>query len=180
MHPAREGSLVLSVTGPGADGSSAAPEFGIAAVVDRFSQIEPKLIFAADGYRFNGRDFDRRESLEKIVGSLPTLEHLVWLPYLDTSAKAPSIRATIREFGELSRNYSVSVADFKFERVAYDHPLWILYSSGTTGLPKAIVHRLPKAELLRVFMGRMEGKIQVQVRERGIGDGTVVECLLGQ
>src|SRR5258708_3446142 len=80
MHPAREGSLVLSVTGPGADGSSAAPEFGIAAVVDRFSQIEPKLIFAADGYRFNGRDFDRRESLEKIVGSLPTLEHLVWLP----------------------------------------------------------------------------------------------------
>ncbi len=131
---------LLATVAVGGIWSSAAPEFGIAAVVDRFSQIEPKLIFAADGYRFNGRDFDRRESLEKIVGSLPTLEHLVWLPYLDTSAKAPSVRATIREFGELSRNYSVSVADFKFERVAYDHPLWILYSSGTTGLPKAIVH----------------------------------------
>src|SRR5260370_35373183 len=78
MHPAREGSLVLSVTGPGADGSSAAPEFGIAAVVDRFSQTEPKLIFAADGYRFNGRDFDRRASLEKIVGSLPKRETLGW------------------------------------------------------------------------------------------------------
>src|SRR5258706_251527 len=104
---------LLATVAVGGIWSSAAPEFGIAAVVDRFSQIEPKLIFAADGYRFNGRDFDRRESLEKIVGSLPTLEHLVWLPYLDTSAKAPSVRATIREFGELSRNYSVSVADAK-------------------------------------------------------------------
>lgn len=123
----------------GAIWSSAAPEFGVKTVIERFAQIEPKLLFAADGYRFGGKDFDRRGDVKTIVDQLPTLEHVVWLPYLDADAKADDIDKAIA-WGKLMSHPPIARESFRFERVAHDHPIWILFSSGTTGLPKAIVH----------------------------------------
>lgn len=123
----------------GAIWSSAAPEFGVKTVIERFAQIEPRLLFAADGYRFGGKDFDRRGDVKQIVDQLPTLEHVVLLPYLDAGAKLDGVGNLVL-WDRLMDRAPVSREDFSFERVEHDHPIWILFSSGTTGLPKAIVH----------------------------------------
>jgi acetoacetyl-CoA synthetase len=123
----------------GAVWSSAAPEFGVKTVIDRFSQIEPKLLFAADGYRFGGKDFSRGGEVRRIAEELPTLNHVVWLPYLNENAEPTDIPNAVH-WSELLDRPGISREEFEFERVAHDHPIWILFSSGTTGLPKAIVH----------------------------------------
>ncbi|HVO46811.1 MAG TPA: acetoacetate--CoA ligase [Steroidobacteraceae bacterium] len=115
--------------------SSASPEFGSRTVIDRFGQIEPTLMFAAPTYGFGGRVFDRTEEVRRIAGSLPTLKHLVWLA--EPAAGPGSGPLT---WNALMSGPEVSPADFEFTRVQWNHPLWILFSSGTTGLPKAIVH----------------------------------------
>jgi acetoacetyl-CoA synthetase len=130
---------MMAATAIGAIWSSAAPEFGARTVLDRYSQIEPKVLFAADGYRFGGKNFDRTSELREIVAGLPTLEHVVWLPYLDAQATAPTTLPVTR-WADVVAGPSVAAADFAYERVGEDHPLWVLFSSGTTGLPKAIVH----------------------------------------
>jgi acetoacetyl-CoA synthetase len=130
---------MMATTAIGAVWSSAAPEFGVQAVLDRFAQIEPKILVTVDGYRFGGRDFDRSADVETIAAGLPTLERIVWLPYLNTGAKNPT-RLTSVEWKEALSCSGVTRDDFAYERVGEDHPLWILFSSGTTGLPKAIVH----------------------------------------
>jgi acetoacetyl-CoA synthetase len=104
----------------GAIWSSCAPEFGAPTVIDRFAQIEPKLLLAVEGYRYGGRDFDRRPRVREIEAAIPSLEHTLLVPT------------------DWERLLS-EPAGVEFERVPFDHPLWILYSSGTTGLPKAIV-----------------------------------------
>lgn len=129
---------MLATTAVGAVWSSAAPEFGARTVIDRFAQIEPKLLFAADGYRFGGKDFDRADEVRTILAELPTVEHVVWLPYLDAASRAP-VAGALR-WPELMDRAPVAADAFTFEYVAEDHPLWVLFSSGTTGLPKPIVH----------------------------------------
>lgn len=124
----------------GAVWSSAAPEFGVRTVVERFSQIQPKVLFAADGYRFAGKDIARSAEVEAMAAELPTLQTVVWLDYLAPGASAPVNLCNAVSWSSLIAGPEVAREGFQYERVASDHPLWILFSSGTTGLPKAIVH----------------------------------------
>ncbi|MCW3020545.1 MAG: Acetoacetyl-coenzyme synthetase [Solirubrobacterales bacterium] len=134
---------LLAVASIGAIWSSAAPEFGARSVIDRFAQIEPKLLLSVDGYRHGGKDFDRSDNVQRILAELPTVEHVVVLPYLaqdgfDEAAfgGGSGVRGVLTWDELLSRGAG---SELSFEQVPFDHPLWVLYSSGTTGLPKAIV-----------------------------------------
>jgi acetoacetyl-CoA synthetase len=134
---------LLAVASIGAIWSSAAPEFGARSVIDRFAQIEPKVLLAVDGYRHGGKGFDRTAVVERILEELPTVEHVVTLSYLaDEAVHEPAsgggcVRGVLTWDQLLSRGDGSALS---FEQVPFDHPLWVLYSSGTTGLPKAIVH----------------------------------------
>jgi acetoacetyl-CoA synthetase len=136
----------LACASIGAIWTCAAPEFGARSVVDRFAQIEPKVLFVVDGYRHGGKDFDRTDALKTISGGLASLTHTVMLPYLNGNASAAGLPGGLT-WEELIAAHRPAVDTNagsnlmpRFEQLPFDHPLWVLYSSGTTGLPKAIVH----------------------------------------
>jgi len=126
----------LAVASIGAVWSSCSPDFGTNSVIDRFQQIEPKVLFAVDGYQYGGKQFDRRPIVAELQQALPTLEKTVLIPYLfsDAPLEESKLAHAVSWQDMLSEP-----AEIVFEQVPFDHPLWVLYSSGTTGLPKAIV-----------------------------------------
>ena len=124
----------LACASIGATWSSCAPDFGTSTVVDRFKQIEPKVLFAVDGYQYAGKTFDRRPAVAELQKALPTVEKTVLFPYLFGETEPITLANTV-SWSELLTH----PAPLQFEQVPFDHPLWVLYSSGTTGLPKAIV-----------------------------------------
>ncbi len=130
-------AAMLATTSLGAVWSSCSPDFGVQGVVDRFGQIEPKVLICADGYLFAGKQIDSLEEVRAILARLPSVRRTVVVPYLSatpdlsTLAGAATLTAFIAPF---------AAAGIEFEQVAFDHPLYILYSSGTTGVPKCIVH----------------------------------------
>jgi acetoacetyl-CoA synthetase len=132
---------MLATTSIGAIWTACSPDFGWRGVLDRFRQLRPKVLFCVDGYSYNGAFFDRRDEVQRIVAGLHGLEYVVRLP---GPGRPPEESGPGRPggltWGALLDHAPVAAADFAFEQVPFGHPLWILFSSGTTGLPKAIVH----------------------------------------
>ncbi len=128
----------LASASVGAIFSSCSPDFGYQSVLDRFQQIEPKVMFFSDGYQFGGKAFDRRQEVARIINALESLQAVVQVPNLYPDSALVVESALL--WDEIVSGPAVDRDAFHFERVPFDHPLWVLYSSGTTGLPKAIVH----------------------------------------
>ena len=126
----------LACASIGAVWSSCSPDFGAGSVVDRFAQIEPKVLFAVDGYRYGGKDYDRVDVVARLQQEIPSLQKTVVIPYLNEEPDTSGLEDVVLWDDLLAQHES---AELEFEQVPFDHPLWVLYSSGTTGLPKAIV-----------------------------------------
>ena len=127
---------MLATSAIGAIWSSASPDFGVKGVLDRFKQIEPKIVFASDGYYYNGKEFDSLEKLNNILKDLPSVEKTIIINQINNQ-KRTGLSFDFVNFDEF---LSKSPDQLHFAQLPFDHPLYIMYSSGTTGLPKSIVH----------------------------------------
>jgi len=126
---------MLAATSIGAIWSSCSPDFGVTGVLDRFGQIEPKLLIATDGYYYNGKTIDSLERVRNVVDELPSLERVVVAPFVSETPAVDGIRNAVRW-----QDFLADETEIEFEQVPFDHPVYIMYSSGTTGVPKCIVH----------------------------------------
>jgi acetoacetyl-CoA synthetase len=133
---------MLATARLGAMWSSCSPDFGVKGVLDRFGQIEPKVLFCADGYRYAGKEFDCLTRVREIVNAIPSIRHVVVVPYLHAAAALGDFTRW-ESFGS-QRHPATSTTTQQpaavYSRFAFDHPLYVMYSSGTTGLPKCLVH----------------------------------------
>jgi acetoacetyl-CoA synthetase len=130
---------MLATVSVGAIWASCGPDFGARGVVDRFVQLAPKMAFCVDGYLYGGKPFDRRSELGAILSQLPTLERVIYVRHLNPADESTPSAHTLT-WEQVLAGPSVPREGFVFEQVPFAHPLWILFSSGTTGLPKPIVH----------------------------------------
>jgi acetoacetyl-CoA synthetase len=128
---------MLATTSIGAIWSSCSPDFGINGVLDRFGQIKPKILFTADGYFYKGKAIDSLRRLEGILGELPDLQRVIVVPYVERHPDISAIEKSVL-YADFARRDNLLEIDF--EQCPFDHPIYILYSSGTTGKPKCIVH----------------------------------------
>ncbi|MGB1611903.1 MAG: acetoacetate--CoA ligase [Arenicellales bacterium] len=128
-------SAMLACASLGATWSSCSPDFGVQGVLDRFGQIEPKVLFSADGYWYNGKAHDSLNKLKAIRDGLPTVTHVVVVPFLSKDPRLSGIRDA-----EQLEDFCVDATEIDFVDVPFNHPLYVMYSSGTTGVPKCIIH----------------------------------------
>jgi acetoacetyl-CoA synthetase len=126
---------MLAATSLGAIWSSCSPDFGINGVLDRFGQIEPKILFTCDGYFYAGKTVDSLERIRSVVEKLPSIEKLVVIPYVSAKPDIADLQNSIPW-----NEYLSDEAEIEFTQLPFDHPVYIMYSSGTTGVPKCIVH----------------------------------------
>jgi acetoacetyl-CoA synthetase len=129
---------MLATTSIGAVWSSCSPDFGVSGVLDRFGQIRPRVLIVADGYRFNGREIDCLDRVREIADRIPEIERVVVVPYVGSRNEIGSIRGAVSWAGFVASGSGD--ASQTFEHLPFDHPVYIMYSSGTTGLPKCMVH----------------------------------------
>jgi acetoacetyl-CoA synthetase len=154
---------MLAASSVGAVWSSCSPDFGLRGVIDRFGQIEPVLLLAADGSRYAGKDIDCMAAIRNIVEQLPSVRTVVLVPNLQTemqlTAGLQSLQGESRD-AVFWQNFGLSHAKLEFTRLPFNHPLYILYSSGTTGVPKCIVHGAGGALLTHLKEHQLHADLQ--------------------
>ena len=148
--------IMLATSTLGGVFSSCSPDFGIGGAHDRFSQIEPKLLFACDGYHYAGKALDRRDVVAELAAGLPSLLAVVIIPYLNAEPDLSALAGAVHFYHAIAATPPVKT----FTRVSFNDPLYILFSSGTTGAPKCIVHGVGGTTLQHVKELRLQSDVK--------------------